>query len=58
MNKIVDPMCLTCFHLLGWEWPKCEAFPEGIPADILNGEFDHSKPHEGDHDVQYEYMFA
>jgi len=24
---------------------KCEAFPNGIPDDILNGEFNHIKKH-------------
>ncbi len=34
--------CLFCKNLAkGW---KCEAFPEGIPDDILSGENDHTKP--------------
>lgn len=32
---------------------KCEAFPKGIPDDIQEGRFDHTKPHEGDNGVQF-----
>jgi hypothetical protein len=32
----------------------CDAFPEGIPDDILWNKFDHRKPHDGDHGVRYE----
>lgn len=35
-------------------WPTCNAFPEGIPSEILNNEFDHREPHEGDRDIQFE----
>ncbi|MBE0418183.1 MAG: hypothetical protein IBX63_10500 [Coriobacteriia bacterium] len=50
----VFPICPTCKHL----WPTseplaCEAFPDGIPDDILMG-FDHRKPYEGDGGVRYE----
>lgn len=33
---------------------KCLAFPDGIPDDILTGEFDHTVPHDGDNGIQYE----
>jgi len=26
-------------------FPKCEAFPKGIPNDILAGKFNHTKKH-------------
>jgi len=32
----------------------CVAFPDGIPDDILSGEFDHTQPHEGDNGIRYE----
>ena len=32
----------------------CEAFPSGIPADILTEDFDHARPHEGDNGIRYE----
>lgn len=49
--------CKTCKHFhrdhKGWE---CDAFPDfpGIPLAILNMEFDHRKPYEGDHGIQWE----
>ncbi len=32
----------------------CFAFPEGIPDEILTGQWDHRIPHEGDNDKQWE----
>lgn len=32
----------------------CEAFPDGIPDVIWENEFDHRKPYEGDHDLQWQ----
>jgi len=44
--------CATCANYLGELC--CLAFPDGIPADILDGDFDHTQPHEGDNGVRYE----
>lgn len=44
--------CLNCRHyLFGW---RCEAFPDGIPAEIRLGENDHSEPVEGDSGITFE----
>lgn len=64
---IAEPRCRMrkCTHFKGVIQPDgtelterliCFAFPDGIPEDILNGEFDHKKPHEGDHGIQFEQV--
>ena len=32
----------------------CEAYPDGVPKEIMLAENDHSSPFEGDHGIQYE----
>jgi hypothetical protein len=34
--------------------PRCTAFPDGIPADIIDRGFDHRRRYPGDHGVRYE----
>ena len=45
--------CVLCkhFHVNN---ETCDAFPEGIPAPIRTGAFDHVRPYPGDHNVLYE----
>lgn len=52
--------CLNCKHYIGahttaWEGEICYAFPDGIPKEIIEGDFDHSKPHEGDNGIRFEW---
>ena len=54
MTVIFEPICTKCSFfkpdLNNWH---CDAFPKGIPEEIINGEFDHTKPYAGDHGIQY-----
>jgi hypothetical protein len=43
--------CISCKHYnLGG---SCDAFPEGIPLEIITGGFDHHNSYPGDHGIQY-----
>ncbi len=54
--------CLECSHFIGRSNKRfgflCDAFPKGIPADILTGKVDHHKPYPGDHGIQFEPLKA
>lgn len=49
------PICFECARLRGVQLVgyTCEAFPKGIPTDILVNAADHRKPYEGDHGLQF-----
>jgi len=44
--------CISCVHRL--EQTTCEAFPEGIPEEILMGDNPHISEFPGDNGIQYE----
>lgn len=44
-------VCRMCRHWGGGD--TCRAFPEGIPADIAEGDNDHSDPYPGDNGIQF-----
>ena len=45
-------ICHKCKHRV--DVMTCDAFPQGIPVEILAGEIDHTKPYEGDNGIQFE----
>lgn len=49
----ISEQCLSCTHINDVPL-SCKAFPEGIPGEILDGDFDHTVPYDGDNGVQYE----
>ena len=44
--------CDICKHYHGLS--ECDAFPDGIPEDILTREHDHAEPYPGDGGIQFE----
>jgi len=56
MTTII-PLCSNCkfFDEKNTDGNFCEAFPEGIPKDILNAKFKHTKKHpDQDNDIVFE----
>ncbi len=55
-------ICNNCIHSLpskrGQSYPSCEAFPDGIPEDILTGRILHLYPVDGDNDIQFEKVIV
>ena len=47
-GAIVEPLCLFCRRTRGWFYGYCDAFPDGIPKEILECRFDHTKKHPKD----------
>ena len=55
------PICHWCKHShksskRGITLGTCQAFPDGIPHEILHSLVDHRKPYKGDNGIQFEDM--
>jgi hypothetical protein len=51
--SLLSAQCSFCANYDIKTGPKCKAYPEGIPADIWDGERSHRDPQPGDHGIQY-----
>lgn len=47
-------ICHTCVHKR--DVYTCDAFPDGIPVEILTGDAIHNRPYPGDRGIRYERM--
>ncbi len=52
-RDLIVSQCVWCAHR-GADGASCQAFPEGIPSQILLNEHDHTQPFEGDKGTCYE----
>ena len=50
---VTRPQCADCAYRDNEDLFRCLAFPQGIPADILQNKIDHKKPYKGDHGIQF-----
>lgn len=49
------PQCWSCRHFHDkHDKVTCDAFPNGIPADIVLNIVDHAKPYPGDKRIRFE----
>ena len=50
------PICLKCtwFHYDDQDNNACDAYPDGIPWEIITSGHDHALPYPGDHGIQFE----
>jgi hypothetical protein len=49
--SIIEPVCFNCRHL--GQWPKCKAFPQGIPQSIKDKGNDHTRAVQGDNGYRF-----
>lgn len=53
MTSRIPSLCRACKRARR-SGLQCEAFPNGIPQDMLTAGGDHHEPREGDHGLQFE----
>lgn len=52
-DRLRVSQCVFCRHA-HTSGPTCDAFPKGIPDEILRNEHDHRQPFIGDHGIRFE----
>jgi len=54
---ITIPLCAFCKHAQQTEMiTTCDAFPDGIPDQILHDGYNHRQPFLGDHGIRFEVL--
>lgn len=48
--------CNICKYYGGGPNNICEAYPDGIPEELLTGEESHREPYPGDRGIQFEVI--
>lgn len=51
MKMGLSQQCLQCVRKT--DIGKCEAFPDGIPREIMSGEHDHTEPFPNDNGLRF-----
>ena len=49
-------LCRLCQHYKGDRYYTCNAFPRGIPMELLYGDKFHFQPYENDKGIQFEVI--
>jgi hypothetical protein len=52
-GDLIVSQCVWCAHR-GADGASCQAYPDGIPTEIMLNEHDHTQPFEGDQGTCYE----
>lgn len=61
MTSYIRPfLCTYCKHLHRFTDDPlkltCEAFPDGIPGEVLSNQADHRAPIDGDHGITFDQL--
>lgn len=54
------PACFECAHFQGalTGLPRCKAFPDGIPRELMKRDAKHTMPLPGDHGLRFEQYIS
>lgn len=53
-SHLVGVGCMDCQHLIDLVEGTCLAFPDRIPADIMEDRIRHDSPYPGDHGLRFQ----